>query len=75
MFRVTAKDGRCWDIEAETVEGAARHFAKLQYGGRAIARRTTGESGLSGYFQAYRPGKGSGTTYTSVGEPFHVRKA
>ena len=73
-FTVTTKTGDTFGYDADTVEGAARHHAKTAYGSRAVARRTTGDAGLSGWFQAYVPCKGSGTSnYTSKGESFHVR--
>jgi hypothetical protein len=73
MFEVTTKAGKTYEVEAETIEGAARHHAKTACGSRAVAKRTTGTLGLSGWFQAYAPCRGSGTSnYASAGEPFHV---
>jgi hypothetical protein len=65
VYTVT-QDGTQRDVEAESVEDAARLI-------HAGARRTTGDRGLSGYFQGYVPCAGSGIwNVTSDGDPFHV---
>ena len=61
-------------IQADSYDEAASKFAKKAYGKRVQARRTTGNTGKSGMFQAYQPVKGgAGQHWTSIGEPFHVQ--
>jgi hypothetical protein len=58
---------------AANTEARALEIARGRHGPEAFVRRNTGCLGLSGYFQAYLPCKGSGTwNATSVGDPFHV---
>ena len=61
-------------VQGESFQQAAIRAAKQLYGPDVDPIRTTGDSGKSGYFQAYKsvpPHHGGGLT--SVGEPFHVR--
>jgi len=58
----------------ETIEDAAQHVATRLHGRRAVAWRTTGDPGLSGYFQAYVHDRRL-NGLSSVGRPFHVREA
>jgi hypothetical protein len=37
MFEVTTKAGKTYEVEAETIEGAARHHAKTACGSRNYA--------------------------------------
>lgn len=58
---------------AESVEDAAARFARRVYGRNATAVRTTGDTGLSGYFQAYKPVPARlGGGRNSTGSAFHV---
>ncbi len=73
MNTVTTKAEDRYHYRTDRPEKAARRHARKVHGRRAITMRTTGTAGLSGWFQAYLPCQGSGTTnYTSVGTPFHV---
>jgi len=57
-----------------TIEEAAEHVARRLHGQRAVARRTTGEPGLSGYFRAYVYDRRL-NGLNSVGRPYHMREA
>lgn len=60
-------------VLAVSPEEAARIYAWRVYGRKAIAYRTTGTAGLTGYFQAYKPvSRRNGGGLTSVGDPFHI---
>ena len=61
-------------ITAISYSDAADKYARKTYGRKCISRRTTGEHGKSGYFQAYAPVvKREGGGLSSIGEPFHVQ--
>lgn len=60
-------------IPARSYEDAARIWARRESGRAAVAYRTTGDYGKSGYFQAFEPvapGKDKG--YSSIRDAFHV---
>jgi hypothetical protein len=57
-------------IRAASYEHAATIAARRMHGRRAVAIRTTGDAGKSGFFQAYLPLKTGGLV--STGDPFHV---
>jgi hypothetical protein len=57
------------ETEMKTVEQKAQTMAR-KINRRAIAMRTTGCAGWSGYFQAYVPCKMGGLS--SIGRAFHV---
>lgn len=58
---------------AESIEGAAARYARRQFGRNATVVRTTGTTGLSGYFQAYKPVPARlGGGRNSTGSAFHV---
>ena len=60
-------------VNAESHEAAATKAAKRLTGRGLNTRRTTGDAGKSGYFQAYEPVPATlGGGLNSVGEPFHV---
>lgn len=61
-------------VKAENYTSAATKAARRLYGRKATARRTTGDLGMSGYFQAYEPvAQRLGGGLSSIGDPFHVR--
>lgn len=60
-------------VQAENYTEAANKAAKKLYGKKATANRTTGETGKSGYFQAYEPMPRGERGQNSVGDPFHVQ--
>lgn len=52
---------------------AANVYARRRFGRQAIAYRTTGDNGKSGWFRAYVPLPArSGGGLTSVGNDYHV---
>lgn len=57
-------------IPARSYEEAARFWARREAGRNTTAFRTSGNSGKSGYFQAFERLERGG--YTSINEPFHV---
>lgn len=57
-------------IQARSYEEAARKWAQRESGRNSTAFRTTGDSGKSGYFQAFERLERGG--YTSINEPFHI---
>ena len=71
-YRVTTKN-EAIVVQADNIESAALRFAKRHFDRRAYVMRTTGTVRLSGYFQAYKPLRGSSTS-TSIGNPFHVKE-
>lgn len=75
MFKITTQADEVYEVKAETVEAAARRHGKAAcgIGRRGFVKRTTGTPGFPGWFQAYVPCEGSGTSnYTSTSKPFHV---
>ncbi len=60
-------------VQAENYTDAAEEAAKKLYGKNTTANRTTGDTGKSGYFQAYEPMPKGQSGLNSVGEPFHVQ--
>lgn len=61
-----------WPVYGKDIEDAANIYAR-RLRRSAVALRTTGHAGLSGYFQAYvSPSRGPGLT--TFGEPFHVTR-
>ncbi len=54
----------------ETIENAASRIAEKRYGKKTVARRTTGDFGLSGWFAAYQPA--GENSLSKIGEDYHV---
>lgn len=78
FFTISPRDGNGkrdrdngFDVLAETVEQAAERAAHVLYGNDVTARRTTGDYGKSGYFQAYQ-WLAKCNAWASVGASFHV---
>ena len=59
-------------VRATDYEDAANKAARKLYGRKAVANRTTGNTQMSGYFQAYEPMPRGQRGQNSVGDPFHV---
>ncbi len=57
-------------IPARSYEQAARKWARRESGRNSTAFRTTGDSGKSGYFQAFERLERGG--YSSINDRFHV---
>ena len=74
-FRITTKSKtkgeRSFEVDASTPEEAAKKAVKIVTGKRsAIAQRTTGERGKTGWFQGYVSMRSGGLN--STGPSFHV---
>lgn len=73
-FTISRKLDTLFTIRAASYSEAAIKAARKLYGRAAVAHRTTGDNGKSGYFQAYKPlAKRLGGGLNSEGEPFHVQ--
>lgn len=57
---------------ADSIEQAAEVHARRHIRRNAVAQRTTGNDGLSGYFQAYYWLPAPHNSQSSIDEPFHV---
>ena len=69
-YKISRNQIQLATIPARSYEDAARKWAQRESGRNATAFRTTGNSGQSGYFQAFERLERGG--YTSIQEPFHV---
>jgi hypothetical protein len=72
-FTISRKLENLFSVTADNYTQAAIKAAHKLYGVKATARRTTGDTGKSGYFQAYEPMPRGQRGLNSVGEPFHVQ--
>ena len=73
IYTVSRNHNDLATVRAATPEDAARIYVRRVYGRKAIAYRTTGTAGLTGFFQAYEPVKTrNGGGLTSIGDPFHI---
>jgi len=74
MYRATLR-GKAIVLIArgDCIEDAAQHVANRLRGRSAIARRTTGDRGLSGWFTVYRSDRRAGGL-RKVGPAFHVMR-
>ena len=70
-YKISRKLETLLTVDAETYTEAANKAARKLYGKKVTANRTTGDTGKSGYFQAYEAMRPRGQN--SVGEPFHVQ--
>lgn len=72
-YSISRKLENLFTVNAENYTEAANKAARKLYGVKATANRTTGETGKSGYFQAYKPLPQGQRGLNSIGEPFHVQ--
>ena len=69
-YKISRNQIQLATIPARSYEDAARKWAQRESGRNATAFRTTGNSGQSGYFQAFERLERGG--YTSIREQFLV---